>query len=672
MDKKEVDKLSLSQAEERYSKLKSIINEYRHEYHVNDNSTISEAAADGLKHELSLIEAKFPELITPDSPTQRVAGEPLDKFQKVTHSERMLSLNDVFSIEEVQDWLTRIDKVVVGSAEAELFADLKYDGLALSLIYQDGVLVQGVTRGDGRVGEDVTANIKTIESIPLKIKSEPGQNITVRGEVVIYKDDFIKLNQQREKDGEEVYKNPRNLAAGTIRQLDPRLVAQRPLRFHAYDLLDQNEPANQTNSDVYAKLKSLGFKVNSMAGSLKFSDLAKFLDKWELEREKLPFQTDGAVIKLNSRDFYRRLGVVGKAPRGAVAFKFPAEEAVAVVEDIVISIGRTGAATPVAVFEPVQLAGTTVKHASLHNADEIERKDVRIGDTVIVYKAGDIIPQVLKVLPDLRPKNSLKFNFEDELKRQFPDLKFSRPEGEAVFRVQNYKGDIIFKKALEHYASRQALDIEGLGEKNVEALVDAGLVHDLADIYSLKFSDIEPLERFGELSTNNLLEAITDTKTPELSRFIYALGIRHVGVQTAIDLANAFGDFETFSRASYDELNLIDGVGLKVAESILAWFTDEDNQNLIFKFNELGVRPWHKDAKGPLTGKSFVITGTLSSMSRDEAADRIRELGGTFQTSVGKNTTYLVAGGKVGASKLKKAEQFGTKVITEAELAEML
>ena len=669
-----IEELSLKDATERHAQLVEIINQYRYEYHVNDKSIMPEAAADGLKHELSLIEEKFPQLITPDSPSQRVAGKPLAKFQKITHSSRMLSLNDVFSIDEVQDWLARIEKVVPGSKDAELFVDLKYDGLAMSLIYQNGILERAVTRGDGQVGEDVTENVKTIESIPLRLAANMPGEVTVRGEVVIYKDDFAKLNAERASANEEVYKNPRNLAAGTIRQLDSALVAKRPLKFHAYDLMagEGEDESLATNSSTYAKLKSLGFKVNKMAGGLKFNELQPFLTKWEVEREKLPFQTDGAVIKLNNRELYQRLGVVGKAPRGAVAFKFPAEEAVAVIEDIVISIGRTGAATPVAVFEPVQLAGTTVKHASLHNADEIERKDVRIGDTVIVYKAGDIIPQVLKVLPDLRPKNSLKFNFEDELKRQFPDLKFSRPEGEAVFRVQNYKGDIIFKKALEHYASRQALDIEGLGEKNVEALVDAGLVHDLADIYSLKFSDIEPLERFAELSTNNLLEAIADTKTPELSRFIYALGIRHVGVQTAIDLANTFGDFETFSRASYDELNLIDGIGLKVAESILAWFADEDNQNLIFKFSELGVRPQHKAAGGPLNGKSFVITGTLTSMSRDEAADRIRALGGTFQSSVGKNTAYLVAGGKVGASKLKKAEAYGTKVLTEAEFVEMI
>jgi DNA ligase (NAD+) len=682
MNQKEIDKLSLTSAKERYSNLLSIINNYRHEYHINDTSTMSEAAADQLKHELSLIEAKFPQLITPDSPSQRVAGKALDKFQKVTHSSRMLSLNDVFSIDEVQNWLTRIDKVVAGSKDAELFVDLKYDGLAISLIYQDGVLIQALTRGDGRVGEDVTQNVRTIESIPLELNlnltpspSPAGEgsysnrsSIIVRGEVVIYKDDLVKLNEIRSKNGEELYKNPRNLAAGTIRQLDSSLVAKRPLKFHAYDLMGID---SETHSEIYAKLKELGFKINPMAGAIKLNQISKFLDKWESERQELPFQTDGAVIKVNDRELYQRLGVVGKAPRGAVAFKFPAEEAVAIIEDIVISIGRTGAATPVAVFEPVQLAGTTVKHASLHNADEIERKDIRIGDTVIVYKAGDIIPQVLKVITDLRPKNSFKFNFGDELKRQFPELKFSRPSGEAVFRVQNYKGEIILKKTLEHYASRQALDIDGLGEKNVEALVEANLVDDLADIYSLKPSDIGQLERFAELSTQNLIQAIENSKTPELSRFIFGLGIRHVGIQTAIDLAKNFGSIDALSEASFDNLNLIDGIGLKVAESILAWFSDPDNQNLMIKFNDLGVKPWHQDASGPLLGKSFVITGTLNTMSRDEAADKIRSLGGTFQTSVGNNTTYLVAASKTGSSKITKAEKLGVEVITEPKLLAM-
>jgi DNA ligase (NAD+) len=670
------ENLSLNDATERHAQLVEIINQYRYEYHVNDNSIMPEAAADGLKHELSLIEEKFPQLITPDSPSQRVAGKPLAKFQKITHSSRMLSLNDVFGIDEVQDWLSRIEKVVPGSKDAELFVDLKYDGLAMSLIYQNGILERAVTRGDGQVGEDVTENVKTIESIPLRLRSNMPGEVTVRGEVVIYKDDFAKLNTERASAGEEVYKNPRNLAAGTIRQLDSALVAKRPLKFHAYDLLasESEDESLVTNSSTYAKLKSLGFKVNKMAGSIKFNELQSFLTKWEVERENLPFQTDGAVIKINNKELYRRLGVVGKAPRGAVAYKYPAEEAVAVIEDIIISIGRTGAATPVAVFSPVQLAGTTVKHASLHNADEITRKDIRIGDTVIVYKAGDIIPQVERVLLNLRPKSgSVAFNFEDELARQYPEFKFYRPEGEAVYRAVGQNSSLILKRSLSHYASRGALNIESLGEKNVEALVDANLVGDLADIYNLKYDDVISLERFAEVSTKNLLAAIEDAKNPSLAKFIFGLGIRHVGAQTAIDLANHFKSLEALNNADFDELSLIDGVGVKVAESILAWFLDEDNIKTLAKFKQFGVSPQYEElAGGILSGKSFVITGTLSEMSRDEAADRIRSLGGSFQTSVGKGTSYLVAVGKVGASKLEKAKKFGTEVIDEEHFKKLI
>jgi NAD-dependent DNA ligase/very-short-patch-repair endonuclease len=660
---------------------------------------------------------------------------------------------------------------------------------------------------------------------------------------------IFKLNAERASEGEEVYKNPRNLAAGTIRQLDSALVAKRPLKFHAYDLIisphpdrpspeasqaqgltpnpsplgeggtpeekveaiynktftaysgswnkikdlakdngqnqtvaenllwqnirssklgikfrrqhvvdgfildffsaekglalevdggyhNQSEQAEYdkmrqslvedygitflrftnkevesdlqavltkikaaaaplskwrgvggeagleaagaaelaTNSSTYAKLKSLGFKVNKMAGSIKFNEVQSFLDKWEEGRENLPFQTDGAVIKINNKELYRRLGAVGKAPRGAVAYKYPAEEAVAVIEDIIISIGRTGAATPVAVFSPVQLAGTTVKHASLHNADEIARKDIRIGDTVIVYKAGDIIPQVERVLLNLRPKSaSVAFNFEDELARQYPEFEFYRPEGEAVYRVVGQNSSLILKRSLSHYASRGALNIESLGEKNVEALVDANLVGDLADIYNLKFSDVISLERFAEVSTKNLLTAIEDAKNPSLAKFIFGLGIRHVGAQTAIDLANNFKSLEALGNADFDELSLIDGVGVKVAESILAWFLDEDNIKTLAKFKQFGASPQYEElAGGVLSGRSFVITGTLSEMSRDQAADKIRSSGGSFQTSVGNNTTYLVAGNKAGLSKIKKAKQLGTRVITESELIAML
>ena len=386
----------------------------------------------------------------------------------------------------------------------------------------------------------------------------------------------------------------------------------------------------------------------------------------------MSFNTDGLLIKINDRALYDSLGMVGKNPRGAVAYKYAAEEATTIVRDIVISIGRTGAATPVAVFDPVAVAGTTVQHASLHNADEIARLDVRRGDTVVVFKAGDIIPQVENVLKDLRPADSQPIDYPAELKRQYPELEFVRPAGEAVYRVKGLNGPLILKRALAHFTSKGALDIDTLGEKNVEALVDAGLVRDLADIYLLKKEQLLELDRFAEISAQKLIDAIAAKKQPALERFLHGLGIRHVGAQTAIDLANHFESIENLSRAMIDDLRQVDGVGEIVAESIVAWFADEDNVKLLEKFTALGVMPQFSKKSGQLLGQSFVITGTLQSMGRDAAAEKIRALGGTFQTAVAKDTTYLVAGGKVGASKLKKAEQRGTKIINEQELLDLL
>jgi DNA ligase (NAD+) len=387
----------------------------------------------------------------------------------------------------------------------------------------------------------------------------------------------------------------------------------------------------------------------------------------------LPFNTDGLVVKVNDRISYKKLGTVGKNPRGAVAYKYAAEQATTVVKDIVISIGRTGAATPVAVFDPVQVAGTTVQHASLHNADEIVRKDVRIGDTVVIFKAGDIIPQVESVIAELRPKDSESFEFEAELRRQYPELEFFRPEGEAVYRVKGVTGSILLKRSLQHFASKGALDIDGMGEKNVVALVDAGLVRDLADIYTLTKEQLLLLDRFAEISASKLIAAIDSVKTPPLSRFVYGLGIRHVGAQTAIDLVTRFGSLDKLAHATLEQLFAIEGVGGVVAESVLAWFADEDNTKLLEKFQTLGVNPQSDVvAEGKLTGKSFVITGSLSSLSRDEAADKVRSLGGVFQSSVGKGTTYLVAGGAVGASKLEKAKKYGTEIIDEIRFLDLL
>lgn len=663
----------------RYEEIKGLLNKYSYEYHVLDAPSISDAVYDTLMQELKALEESNPDIITPDSPNQRVGNELLGGFKKVEHSSRMLSLNDVFSKEDVEAWLKRIDKLMPESRH-EFFADIKMDGLACALVYQDGIFAQAITRGDSYVGEDVTSNIRTIKSVPLRLRQAKGYEkflegrTEIRGEVVMLKDDFIALNDKRQTEGLPAFANPRNLAAGTIRQLDPKLVAQRPLSFRAYDLLRDDTSEVPTNMYAYQALTELGVIRNQEAAVYStLEEVMKFADQVDEMRESLPFNIDGMVIKVNDRKIFAELGVVGKQPRAAVAYKFAAEEATTVVRDIVISIGRTGAATPVAVFDPVAVDGTTVKHASLHNADEIARKDVRIGDTVIIFKAGDIIPQVESVIKELRPKGSKKFQYLDELRRQYPELQFERPEGEAVYRVKGLTGPIILKRATRHYASKGALDIDTLGEKNVEALVDSGLVKDMADIYTLTKEQILSLERFADISAENLVAAIEDAKRPPLERFIFGLGIRHVGQQTAIDLSEHFGSMEKLAKATIDDLRNIEGVGEVVAESIVAWFADEDNINLLEKFRNLGVIPqFISKASGKLTGKSFVITGTLQSMSRDAAADKIRELGGTFQTSVGKDTDYLVAGGKVGASKLTKAKKYGTEVLGEEQLLSLI
>ena len=657
----------------RVRELRDLLNKYSYEYYVNDKPSVSDAIYDSLMDELKKIESSNPELITIDSPTQRVGNKLLDGFQKVRHQRRMVSLNDVFDKSEIEAWIKRTDKLMPGQRH-EFFTDIKMDGLACALIYVNGVLAQAVTRGDSFVGEDVTNNVRTIKNVPLRLHEAPGfeqflrGRTEIRGEIVMLKRDFEELNKKQKALGQPEFANPRNLAAGTIRQLDPALVAARSLHFRGYDVLRDDDSEIPTNSFAYEALTALGIICNRQASVFtNLADVMNFVNDWDEKRHDLPFNTDGLVIKINDRALYNSLGMVGKNPRGAVAYKYAAEEATTIIRDIVISIGRTGAATPVAVFDPVVVAGTTVQHASLHNADEIARLDVRRGDTVVIFKAGDIIPQVQTVLKELRAADSKPIDYSAELARQYPELEFVRPEGEAVYRVKGLTGPLILKRALAHFASKGALDIETLGEKNVEALVDAGLVRDLADIYLLEKKQLLALERFAEISAQKLITAIADKKHPNLERFLYGLGIRHIGAQTAIDLANHFESIERLALATIDELRKVDGVGEIVAESVVAWFADEDNMKLLQKFADLGVAPQFNKKSGRLVGQSFVITGTLQSMGRDAAADNIRELGGTFQTAVAKDTTYLVAGGKVGASKLKKAEQYGTKIINEQE-----
>ena len=661
-----------SAAKARIEKLKELINDYRYHYHVLDESIMSEAAADSLKHELSQLEEQYPEFITPDSPTQRVAGKPLDKFQKVTHTSRMISLADVFSESEIRDWVARNYKLVPNGTEFTFFTDIKMDGLAMSLHYENGIFKQAVTRGDGLVGEDVTMNVKTIQNIPLKLNLDnPPEHLEVRGEVIIFKQDFEKLNQMQAKLGEKPFANPRNLAAGTIRQLDPRIAASRPLRFMAYDLVTPDLPTHQ---EAYEFLRQIGFQTSGQDHIYThLNEVFAEIKHLGQVRGDFLFNTDGMVIKINDRKIYSELGIVGKTPRAAVAFKYPAEESTSKVRDIVISIGRTGAATPVAILDPVEIAGSTVRHATLHNSDEIEKLDIRIGDTVIIYKAGDIIPKIKEVLFTLRPENTESFDYEKALKNQYPELEFERPEGEVVYRVKGQDSDFILRRNLEYFASKQALNIEGLGEKNVNLLVDAGLLKSLVDLYRLQKSDLIKLERFGELSATKLLNAIEGTKQAPLAKFITALGIRHVGAQTAVALADAFQSLEALRDATEEELLKIPDIGLTVSESILAYFADEDNLRQLDDFASLGVHPVYVNHdNAPLKGQSFVVTGTLTDMGREEAEDLLREKGATVTSSVTKNTTALIAGAKPGASKVTKAEKIGIKIISEAEFHELI
>lgn len=670
----QLNSMTETEAESRILKLRELINDYRYHYHVLDESIMSESAADSLKHELALLEEKFPELITPDSPTQRVAGRPLDKFNKVTHQTRMISLADVFSEAEVREWVARNYKLVPAKTQLTFFTDIKMDGLAMSLHYHNGILTQAVTRGDGLVGEDVTMNVRTINNIPLKLSGDPEdipEYVEVRGEVVIFKADFEKLNQIQTEKGEKLFANPRNLAAGSIRQLDPRIASSRPLRFMAYDLVTPNLETHQL---AYQRIRAYGFQTSMQDQT--FDSLDQVIEEIHhlgQIRESLPFGTDGVVIKINDRKIYQSLGIIGKTPRGAVAYKYPAEEATTKVRDIVISIGRTGAATPVAIFDPVEVAGSVVRHATLHNADEISRLDLRIGDTVIIYKAGDIIPQIKKVLTSLRPDNLPIFDYEEALKSQYPELEFERPVGEVVYRVKGLDSGLILKRGVEYYASKPALNIEGLGEKNVNLLVDSGLVKNLSDLYRLDVAKVSQLERFAEVSANKLISAIENSKTAPLAKFITALGIRHVGVQTAIALADRFKSLALLIDATADDLLSIPDIGQVVAESILAYFADEDNLKQLQEMRELGVNPFYNDqTTKPLAGQSYVVTGTLSQMGRDEAEARLRELGATVTGSVTKHTTALIVGEKPGSSKTVKAEKLGIPVIHEAEFLELL
>jgi len=708
----------------RIEKLKAEINHHRYLYHVLDKIEISDAALDSLKNELFKLETANPEFITADSPTQRIGGQPLDKFVKVNHSRPMMSLFDAFSQEDMKDWEERVKKILTplrpplkggygglikgGEGGLDYYCELKLDGLAVTLKYKNGIFIQGATRGDGKTGEDVTQNLKTIESIPLRIR-QPEENelkkigleasqiklvrtalekgeIEVRGEAVMTRQVFTELNKKYKKEGKPLLANPRNGAAGSIRQLDPKLSAERKLSFYVYALATDFGLKNHEEEHKIAEI--FGFKVleeNKYCRNL--SEVYKFHDYWEKNKEKMPFECDGVVVVVNNLRLWPVLGIVGKGPRYMMAYKFAALQATTKIKEVVWQVGRTGILTPTAVLEPARVGGVTITHATLHNMDEIKRLGIKIGDTVIIQRAGDVIPKVVKVLPNLRTGG------EKEIKvpKKCPmcESEVIKAPGEVAYRCPDANCYAVNLRRLAHWASKNAVDIDGLGPKIIEQLVKGGLIRDVSDFYTLTLSDLEPLERFAEKSADNLIKAISERKKIDLNRFIYGLGIRHVGEESALLLAKRISDVgcrisdknisiskitKHFKEMTLEELEKLEDVGPIVAESIYDWWHNKHNLELMDKLEENGVSIANRKsqiANRKLVGKTFVLTGTLTGLTRDEAKVKIRELGGDVSSSVSKNTDYVVAGTEPG-SKYERGKKLGVKIINEKEFIKLI
>ncbi|MCD6094904.1 NAD-dependent DNA ligase LigA [bacterium] len=670
--------MNKKQAKERIEKLKKVIREARYAYHVLDKSIMPDSALDSLKHELFELEQKYPEFITPDSPTQRIAGKPLKEFKKVRHIVPQWSFNDAFNEQEIKEFDERI-KRELNTNNVDYTAELKIDGMHIILTYKKGIFTTGATRGDGKVGEDVTQNLKTIESIPLRLRKD--LDVVVEGEVYMKKSVFRKLNEQREKKGEPPFANPRNAAAGGIRQLDPKVAVERHLDCFIYDLSWPEKEIPKTQFEELNKLKALGFKVNKNFRYCRdIKEVIEYWKEWREKREKEDYWIDGVVVKLNRREYQNKLGYTGKAPRWAIAFKWPGKQATTILKDILVQIGRTGKVTPVAVLKPVNLAGTVVTRATLHNADEIERLDARIGDTVIVEKAGDVIPHIVKVIKELRPKNAKVFKMPD--KCPICHHKIIRPEGEVAHYCSNKNCGARQRNRLYYFVSKKGFDIQGLGPKIVDQLMDAGLISQAPDIFFLKEGDLQPLERFAEKSASNLVEAIEKAKNITLGRLITALGIKYVGEETAELIKNHFGQkiknisdlINLFQEVSQQEIEEIEGVGPKAAKEIKNWFSHKSNIELLKKLEKAGVviKKEKKEAiSEKLKGKIFVFTGELESMSRDKAKERVKELGGKATNSVSRKTDFVVAGKNPG-SKFQRAKKLGVKIIGEKEFLEMI
>ncbi len=691
----------MSDIRERIEELKAQIRYHNYRYHVLDDPVVSDARYDHLLRELQELEAQHPALITPDSPTQRVGGQPLDRFEKVRHPRPVLSLSNAFNAEEVREWLGRISKLLPEETPApEYVVEPKIDGLTVVLTYENGLFVQGSTRGDGEVGEDITANLRTIKSLPLKIPvdgnirgawhfesarplngyapPEVPSRLVVRGEAYMPVDRFEEFNRRQAEAGERTFANPRNAAAGSLRQLDPTIAAARPLSLFTYAILDAEGLTVSTQWEVLSYLRKMGFPVCPDVTFLPHIEaVIAYCQDWIEKRNQLNYEADGMVIKINDLTIQERLGVVGKAPRGAIAFKFPAREATTKLLDIGINVGRTGSLNPYAILEPVEVGGVTIKQATLHNADDIARKDIRIGDTVIVKRAGEVIPYVVGPVVEWRDRSERVFHMPDRCPScGSPAV---QPEGEVAYYCINAACPAQLVRLVEHFVSRGAMDIEGFGTRTARLFVEKGLLKDVADLYRLKREDILNLEGFAEKSTDNLLTAIEESKKRPLDRLLTALGIRAVGSTVAQLLTRYYPSIEALMAASLEDLEAIEGLGPHTATSIVGYFSLERNRTLIEKLRQAGVRmemeaerPEIEEKASPLEGLTFVISGTLPSMSREAAKDLIERHGGKVTGSVSGKTDYLLAGENPGSTKFDRARQLGVPMIDEAELLRMI
>jgi len=657
---------------ERVKKLREVIERHRQLYHTYDKPEISDEAYDALVRELEKIESQYPELATPNSPIHRVGGKVLEKFEKVAHVVPQWSFNDAFNENDLYAFDDRVKRGL--KVSPEYIAELKIDGLKIILTYENGILKAAATRGDGKVGEGVTGNVSTINSIPLKLKRPV--SMIVEGEIWMAKSVFEKLNRERKRRGEELFANPRNVAAGSVRQLDPGITRSRKLDSFIYDVASMEGSALPvTQEEELSLLERLGFKVNPYLKKFEnIEGVIKYWRSWEDKKEKEDYLIDGIVVKVNLREHQEKLGYTGKSPRFAIAFKFLAQQVATVVENITLQLGRTGVLTPVAVLKPVLVAGSTVSRATLHNADEIKRKDIRIGDTVVIQKAGDVIPEVVRVLEEMRTGKERIFKFPTHFPLCGGNGRIERIPGESAYRCVAKNSFEQQRRKLSYFASRGVFDIDGLGPRIIHRLMEAGIISNLDDVFIIKNNDLEKLERFAKKSVDNLLKAIEKARDVTLARFIASLSISQVGEETALDLAQYFRTAERFARADTAELEKLEGVGPIVAGSIVDWFNERENKKLFERLlKQVRIAPVKHSVFDtlPLKGKSFVLTGTLENMSRETAKEKIRALGGEVHESVSSNTDYVIAGRDPG-EKFTKAQKFGVRVLNEKEFSDML